>query len=144
MTTPLLAPRTRSEPVPTPLSANRRVISREKWEQLKPVIRTLYVEEGLSFKKVAATLSRSYGFLPTRKQFNTRVHAWGFKKNTTKEERDLILRNGGIGYVGAHGKEFDHPTLERWQKEFQNKPVEDSEGSPHTSTLSTSERVVIC
>jgi len=40
-------------------------LSKETWESLKPLIRTLYMEDGGSLARVRQYLSDEYGFLPT-------------------------------------------------------------------------------
>jgi len=40
-------------------------LSKETWESLKPIIRTLYMGEGGSLARVTQHLSDEYGFLPT-------------------------------------------------------------------------------
>jgi len=40
-------------------------LSKETWENLKPVMRSLYMGEGGSLARVAQHLSDEYGFLPT-------------------------------------------------------------------------------
>lgn len=51
-----------------PSPASMRIageISQEQWRLAEPLIRRLYVTEGMSYKDVANNLKREYGFHPT-------------------------------------------------------------------------------
>jgi hypothetical protein len=37
-------------------------ISQDDWDKLHPIIEQLYMEEGLSVQRLAATMSEQYGF----------------------------------------------------------------------------------
>lgn len=46
----------------------RRQLSKAEWQELKPLIHRLYIEEGRSLKNVAQSLAEEQGFYPTKKQ----------------------------------------------------------------------------
>jgi len=43
----------------------RQVLSDSQWEDLKPIIRRLYIDENKTYSKVARILRDSHGFAPT-------------------------------------------------------------------------------
>jgi hypothetical protein len=47
------------------LDLRRKMCPKEQWLELKPVIKRLYVDEGLTFLKVAEYLQEHYDFNPT-------------------------------------------------------------------------------
>jgi hypothetical protein len=96
----------------------RKVLSRDAWEALKPVIQRLYIEEGKTFRRISIILRDQYGFTPTKAQFDKRVAHWGFKKNASQSERRAILQ-GERYNVGEGGKMVNQGTRERWEKEFE-------------------------
>jgi len=108
-------------PVPNPSArVARQVLSKDEWEQLKPIIRQLYIEENKTFRKISTILSRSHGFTPTKRQFDARISRWGFRKNTSKEERHkIVTESKGLQALGTNGKIINQKTRERWEKEFQ-------------------------
>lgn len=98
--------------VPVP----RQVLSKDRWEELKPLIHRLYIDENKKFQEVAAILRDSYGFLPTKKQFDTRVKSWGLKKNLSQSERHAVIKSG---VIGRDGKVPSMRSRKRWEKEFE-------------------------
>jgi len=104
--------------LPTAQPVDRQVLPKSKWEELKPVIRRLYIDENKTFRKIATIIRDTYNFTPTKGQFDARVKQWGFKKNASQHERRMILQGGGQNVVGAHGRFVKQSTLERWGKEF--------------------------
>jgi hypothetical protein len=127
----VLAPALPGSPHPTEQSDNprpipRQVLTRDKWDELKPVIRQLYVDEHLPYPKVASILRASYGFLPTKGQFKARVSEWGFKKNTSRSERLNILQSSGVKLnIESHGRAVTHATRMRWAREMKRHPLLD-------------------
>jgi len=43
----------------------RQVLSKEQWEELRPLISRLYIDENRTFKAVARVLQESHNFVPT-------------------------------------------------------------------------------
>jgi hypothetical protein len=43
----------------------RKMISKEQWDPLKPVVERLHVEEGRTLRQVAALLKEHHDFNPT-------------------------------------------------------------------------------
>lgn len=110
-----------SEPQPpsAALPVTRCILSPQEWEDLKPAIRRLYVEENLTFRRTAQVLSEEYGFLPTKRQFDIRVNKWGFKKNASKDERDSIVQSQGTrNIIGSNGRVVKRSTRDRWEREM--------------------------
>jgi len=98
---PALEPPDALAAAPNPVA--RQVLSKDEWDRLKPVIQRLYIDENLPRPRVAAILRESYGFAPTKRQFDRRIEEWGFKKNASQKERHTIL-SSGKNAVGKHGK----------------------------------------
>jgi len=78
----------------TILPPRERVLSKDEWESIKPLIYRLYIQEEKTFARIKPTILELFGYAPTRNQFDKRVQRWGFKKNLTRDERDVLLRNG--------------------------------------------------
>jgi hypothetical protein len=120
----------------------RKQLSIQEWEDLKPLIRELYIEEGRKFAYVQDVLLRDHNFKPTyglspcfdcpsllcyrKKQFDDRIKKWKMRKNTNKHERKNILQNvealgedSEVWVVEVAGRRHKKTKLERWQKEFQ-------------------------
>jgi len=113
-----LVPNQVNRSLPTVQPVHRQVLPKTKWEELRPVIRRLYIEENKTFRKIAIILCNSYGFTPTKGQFEARVKQWGFKKNASQHERRIILQGNGPNVIGDHGRIASQTTLERWEREF--------------------------
>lgn len=101
----------------------RRALTKEAWEPLKPLVQRLWVDENMSYRKIAAIILKEHGYMPTKTQFANRVAQWGFKKNATKDERRKILLEGGKGNVGASGKVVNEATRKRWEKDFRKQEL---------------------
>jgi hypothetical protein len=43
----------------------RRQPSEDEWQDLKPVIKTLYIDESMTLRRVSEILRDDYGFFPT-------------------------------------------------------------------------------
>jgi len=56
-----------SDTVVTP----RQVLSKEQWENLRPLITRLYIDENKTFKSVAAVLRELHNFVPTYVSIST-------------------------------------------------------------------------
>jgi hypothetical protein len=61
------APPSASSPSPGDSTPHvpRQILSGEQWEELKPIIRRLYIDENKSFLKTASILQETHGFTPT-------------------------------------------------------------------------------
>jgi hypothetical protein len=57
-------------------------ISQRKWEKHREHIEELYVKQGKSLEKVAATLSQRHGFEAQKCQYKAQIARWGFRKNS--------------------------------------------------------------
>lgn len=134
----------RPSPPAQPLTA-RYVISNTQWEDLKPLIKQLYIEENRTFKCTAAILSDNYGFNPTKRQFSARVLRWGFRKNASLTEK-LALVHRSTAPAGPEGgvkaKRWQRSTVTRWEREFQSSTQQSQAGSA-TYTISSSSRMCL-
>lgn len=140
----------RPSPPAQPLTA-RYVISNTQWEDLKPLIKQLYIEENRTFKSTAAILSDNYGFNPTKRQFSARVLRWGFRKNALLTEKlALVHRSTGPKgskdpkgpESGVKGKRWQRSTVTRWEREFQSS-IQQSQAGDATYNISSSLRMCL-
>jgi len=121
----------------------RQVLSQDQWEDLKPIIRRLYIEENQTFPKICTILSSTHGFTPTKRQFNSKINRWGFRKNATKEERRRIAQSSnGQTTLGANGKAISQKIRKRWEKEF--RPVNGEDLQISRGMFSPWPRKIIC
>ncbi|KAM3067142.1 hypothetical protein ACMFMG_011696 [Clarireedia jacksonii] len=67
-------------------STARKELSHDEWEQLKPIIKRMYIDENQSFKLIQRFFTSEYQSTPTTEK-------WGFGKNIKKKVRDAILRS---------------------------------------------------
>ena len=59
--------------VPSATTTPRQVLSKGQWEELRPVISRLYIDENKTFKAVAEVLRESHNFVPTCVYFKTPI-----------------------------------------------------------------------
>ncbi|KAF7891525.1 uncharacterized protein EAF02_001850 [Botrytis sinoallii] len=83
-------------PLPT---GGHKMLSREEWLKLKPIILQLYIDEEQKYPTVARELARRFEFYPTRRQFTRKTEEWGLRKNFRKAERKLLLQNDKKGDI---------------------------------------------
>lgn len=105
----------------------RQVLSKDEWEELKPIIRNLYIEKKWTFRRIVTFLCDHHAFAPTKRQFDTRVAQWGFKKNASRNDRRKILESNGPATVGRSGKLVSEKSRLRWQKENELQAIGDSD-----------------
>jgi hypothetical protein len=117
----------------------RQILSKEDWEELRPLIHRLYIDENRKFKDIAAIIKEEHGFLLTcvmlsdtcafsnevefsKRQFDGRVAKWNIKKNATQSQRRTIIQNiGGLTdrySVELNGRKVSRSKLIRWEKEL--------------------------
>jgi hypothetical protein len=104
-------------PLSVKRSTPRQVLSKDQWEELKPIIDRLYMKENRTFRQISGILGESYGFAPTKTQFNIRLKQWGFKKNASRQNRLEFLNNPDK--LGTIERAVKPTTRKRWEKEFQ-------------------------
>ncbi|KAH0537364.1 hypothetical protein FGG08_005843 [Glutinoglossum americanum] len=56
----------------------------QEWEQMKPIIHRMYLEEGKTLDDVMSTLSLVYHFHASEKMYKSRFTKWGFAKYSKK------------------------------------------------------------
>lgn len=105
------------------MRARGQMYPKEFWLALKPDIQRLYIEEELTFTKVAEYLDQHHSFKPTKRQFLRRVKEWGFEKNVKRDERRAILKSlddgvkeGDFEARKLRGRRLDRAKIERWKK----------------------------
>ena len=116
----------------------KREISRQQWEEMKPLIQRVYIRENKTFRQLKNILRVEYGVEPTYgslsycsvvdiglhegvlmglsgHQFSRKVDEWGFKKNVSGSERRKMLQSPG-------------PMKERWQRRRSGRNYENVRG----------------
>ncbi|KAH7350569.1 hypothetical protein BKA65DRAFT_241417 [Rhexocercosporidium sp. MPI-PUGE-AT-0058] len=99
----------------------RKEITNEQWEELKPLIRRLYLDENMTREAVTKFIVQEYNFEPTKRQFLRKISKWGFEKNVRKAERKAILLDSATNQSAfevrtVHGRKLDKAKMERWSK----------------------------
>jgi hypothetical protein len=61
-------------------------ISLRDWNAYRSEIEVLYVKQGKSLEKVAATLSQRHGFEAQKCQYKAQIAKWGFRKNSRRSQ----------------------------------------------------------
>ncbi|KAH8601717.1 hypothetical protein B0O99DRAFT_199148 [Bisporella sp. PMI_857] len=104
-------------------SGHQQRISEVNWEQLRPIIKALYIHENKTFAQVADILKETHGFRPTKRQFTKRISKWGFHKNASHEVRRAAIQSLGSSTakwretIELEGKIVSGRTLARWKRE---------------------------
>ncbi|CZR54809.1 uncharacterized protein PAC_04693 [Phialocephala subalpina] len=96
------------------------MLSREQWENLKPIIRRLYIDENETIKSTSKYLGEHHNFEPTKRQLLRKISEWGFEKNVKRPERQVIIACEEDGLpVGEtiRGRKFDKAKLKRWKNQ---------------------------
>ncbi|PQE07890.1 Clr5 domain-containing protein [Rutstroemia sp. NJR-2017a WRK4] len=109
-------------------SKGKRVITKEDWEWLQPIVSRLYIQENLTFLKIEAKLRSDYDFYLSRRTFTKKIDNWGLKKNLRKTERSELLKLGvkHRKFRGDHRLK-DEARLKRLQKRYCGCSPEDTE-----------------
>ncbi|CAH0018795.1 unnamed protein product [Clonostachys rhizophaga] len=72
-------------------------ISKEKWEEYKPIIKRLHMDQGLPVKSrigrpnLTQVMKDDHNFEATHSQYEAQLKRWGWVKNLSKEEWNLVL-----------------------------------------------------
>ncbi|KAE9362850.1 hypothetical protein N431DRAFT_551067 [Stipitochalara longipes BDJ] len=98
-------------------------LTKRDWDDLKPKIRELYLDQRQTLQQVAKYLEEQYGWKPTKKQLLYRISGWRFEKNVKKDERRAIIDSlaPGKGNVEIEpqtlkGRILDAAKLNRWMQ----------------------------
>ncbi|KAI0505135.1 Clr5 domain-containing protein [Xylaria bambusicola] len=62
--------------------------SREKWEEMKPIIQELYMDQSYSLDIVVGIMAKRHDFYATNKMYKTRFIRWGWRKNRPRNKPD--------------------------------------------------------
>lgn len=114
-----------------PSSASAPKISKQAWEDLRPLIRRLYIDENRRFKYIANVIREEIGKLPTKRQFDGKIAKWGMKKNATLEQRRLVMHTLGSAAEKVpelNGMRVSRSKLLRWEKEMKQGKLRESGG----------------
>ncbi|CAG9975002.1 unnamed protein product [Clonostachys byssicola] len=72
-------------------------ISKEQWEEYKPIIKRLHMDQGLPVKSkigrpnLTQVMKHDHNFDATHSQYEAQLKRWGWVKNLSKEEWNLVL-----------------------------------------------------
>ncbi|KAH8753453.1 hypothetical protein F5882DRAFT_385691 [Hyaloscypha sp. PMI_1271] len=104
-------------------SSKPQGLAKKNWNDLKPTVRELYLNQGQTLKQLAKHLEEHHGFRPTKKQLLYRISQWGFEKNVKKNERRAIIKHLGpelekveIEAQTLRGRTLDAAKLNRWMR----------------------------
>ena len=95
------------------------VLSKDEWEDIKPLIYRLYIEEDKTFLRIKPFITEIHGRAPTRNQFDKRVQRWGFRKNVPRADRDVLSHGSASGSQNITGKGNKQGNPRRRVKEFE-------------------------
>lgn len=62
------------------------------WGPFKATLRTLYLEKDLSMTEVIHEMATNHQFIATKSQYELQFKKWGFRKNRTADEWDIVAR----------------------------------------------------
>lgn len=102
-----------------PENQKHSMISHQQWENLRPIIKRLYVDENRTMKNTSKHLGENHGFEPTKRQLLRKITEWGFEKNVKRQERQAIVTRQQQGRpVGEtiRGRKLDKAKIKRWKK----------------------------
>ncbi|KAF7941610.1 uncharacterized protein EAE97_006447 [Botrytis byssoidea] len=116
-------------------TGGHKVLSREEWLKLKPIILQLYIDENQTYSTVASELARRFDFYPTKRQFTRKIEEWGLKKNFRKAERKLLLQNnmssGTAQFIIGDKRVSDTKRIQRLKKRYAHEnPCSQVQGVP--------------
>ena len=60
------------------------------WDQFKPTLQTLYLDQDLSLAEVMREMAAKYNLVETKSQFELQFKKWQFRKNCTAEEWRIV------------------------------------------------------
>ncbi|KAI1324617.1 hypothetical protein F5Y16DRAFT_299781 [Xylariaceae sp. FL0255] len=69
--------------------------SQGEWEEMKPLIYKLYMEDDRALKVVMRILSEEYDFHATVRMYKIRFRRWGWRKNRVQDQRRVAERAKG-------------------------------------------------
>ncbi|KAI4265078.1 MAG: hypothetical protein L6R35_007211 [Caloplaca aegaea] len=69
----------------------RPPISSQSWEEHRPLIQRLYVDQGEALSEVVKEVGRLTGFWATERQYKRRISAWSLDKNIKDDEMRAII-----------------------------------------------------
>ncbi|KAG0651284.1 hypothetical protein D0Z07_1582 [Hyphodiscus hymeniophilus] len=104
-----------------PPSKRRLQLSSAEWEELKPTIERLYIDEERHFKDVRVILETNHNFMPSKKMFDDKIKKWGLRKNATRDQRKVILEElhdeGVVKDSKGLSVKLNPAKIERWERE---------------------------
>jgi hypothetical protein len=125
-------------------TGGKREISRQQWEEMKPLIQRVYIRENKTFRQLKNILQVEYGVEPTYgslshclvvdiglhegvlteisgHQFSRKVNEWGLKKNVSGSERRKILQgppNRSRPLLETQYPRINSGKLQNWRKRY--------------------------
>ncbi|KAI4249486.1 MAG: hypothetical protein L6R42_008968 [Xanthoria sp. 1 TBL-2021] len=66
--------------------------TRAEWDQIKAVVKKLYVDDDCSLEEIMTDLQANRGFEASKDQFKSKIREWKFDKNVKTEEMKHIVR----------------------------------------------------
>ena len=73
-----------------PTRPKRSSVSNEQWEQVRPHLKFLYEEQGLTLQQVKTLMANDHGFYATDQMYKKRFAKWEMRKNYTHQVKEQI------------------------------------------------------
>ncbi|RYP50778.1 hypothetical protein DL768_003776 [Monosporascus sp. mg162] len=80
--------------VPSSSTQKKQYAKPPDWIRHKPTIKRLYLDLGWTLDMVQSYMEEQHKFYATKSMYKKRLHAWGFGKNSKKNERPTRLQQG--------------------------------------------------
>ena len=116
------------------------------WENIRPTIKRLYLDEDKTLKDVMATMQRDFGHKATIKMYQNRITKWGLDKNCKAHEMKAIARKmvkrdamGKASVFQIRGRQIERKEVLRHLKRKGYQSLEEvllRDKSPETNTPS--------
>ncbi|KAH8732539.1 hypothetical protein GQ44DRAFT_755041 [Phaeosphaeriaceae sp. PMI808] len=98
-------------------SIPHRQYTHSEWQSKKAVIKELYLDGGMSLKKVMEVLEKEpHSFRPTPRMYKQKLKSWGYFKNCTEERVRSVLYNKTAGCAVGKASAFSQDGEERDRK----------------------------
>uniref|UniRef100_A0A8H7N0Z8 Clr5 domain-containing protein n=1 Tax=Bionectria ochroleuca TaxID=29856 RepID=A0A8H7N0Z8_BIOOC len=127
-------------------------ISKERWEEYRPIIKRLHMDQGLPVKSkigrpnLTQVMKDDHNFDATHSQYEAQLKKWGWVKNLSKEEWNLVLplydwlkEQQMDVRVKVSGRHLEKARLERGRRYIRTRS-DSSLVPPPTGWLSMSDR----
>ncbi|OJJ88765.1 uncharacterized protein ASPGLDRAFT_99718, partial [Aspergillus glaucus CBS 516.65] len=113
----------------TPSSSSSSAVFRprrsEDWQQYRPIIERLYLNNQLKLRDVKIIMEREHRFVASEKQYKDRLAAWHIRKNIKAKEVQVMIRKqqkraarGKQTAFRVGGQEVDSKRISRFLRRY--------------------------